>query len=240
MSLEPAHCRNWKNSIGMNEVIVQSTAGVTLVGGGRFSPKMLEMARSLAPRVVAADGGADRLLRQGVEPEAVIGDFDSISAVARRRLAGRLFPIAEQATTDFDKALRSIAAPFVLGLGFSGARLDHGLAVLNGLVSHPDKRCLILAPQDVTFLAPRQLALDLPLGSRLSLFPMGPVAGTSAGLRWPLQGISFAPAGMIGTSNEVSGPVLLEFSADLMLVILPLSALAAALDGLGMRGVRAG
>ena len=238
MSLGPAHCRNWKNSIGMNEVIVQSTAGVTLAGGGRFSLKLLEMARSLAPRLVAADGGADRLLRFGVEPEAVIGDFDSISKAAKARLAGRLFPIAEQATTDFDKALRSIAARFVLGLGFSGARLDHGLAVLNGLVAHPAQRCLILGPQDVTFLAPRRLALDLSLGSRLSLFPMGAVEGASTGLRWPLQGWKFAPAGMIGTSNEVSGPVRLEFSADLMLVILPLSALAAALDGLGMRDVR--
>ncbi len=238
MSPGPAHCRNWKNSIGMNEVIVQSTAGVTLAGGGRFSHKLLEMARSFAPRLVAADGGADRLLRYGVEPEAVIGDFDSISAAARRRLEGRLFPIAEQATTDFDKALRSIEARFVLGLGFSGARLDHGLAVLSGLVAHPDKRCLILGPQDVTFLAPRRLALDLPLGSRLSLFPMGAVEGVSAGLRWPLQGIRFAPAGIIGTSNEVSGPVRLEFDADLMLVILPRTAVAAALDGLGLSGAR--
>jgi thiamine pyrophosphokinase len=224
----------------MNEVIVQSTAGVTLAGGGRFSLKLLAMARKIAPRVVAADGGADRLLRLGVEPEAVIGDFDSISKAARRRLEGRLFPIAEQATTDFDKALRSVDAPFVLGLGFSGARLDHGLAVLNGLVAHPTRRCLILGSQDVTFLAPRNLQLDLPRGSRLSLFPMGAVGGTSAGLKWPLQGLKFAPWGMIGTSNEVTGPVRLEFDADLMLVILPLSALAAALDGLGMTGVRAG
>ena len=220
----------------MNQVIVQSTAGVTLAGGGRFSRKLLEIARSLAPRLVAADGGADRLLRFGVEPEAVIGDFDSISKAAQARLAGRLHPIREQATTDFDKALRSIAAPFVLGLGFSGARLDHGLAVLNGLVAHPDRRCLILSPQDVVFLAPRVLALDLPVGSRFSLFPMGPVEATSAGLRWPLQGIGFAPSGMIGTSNEVSGPVRLSFSADAMLVIMPLAGLAAALAGLGQSG----
>ena len=218
----------------MNEVIVQSTAAVTLAGGGRFSHKMLTIALSLAPRLVAADGGADRLLAFGVEPEAVVGDFDSISQAAQRRLAGRLFPIPEQATTDFDKALRSVDAPFILGLGFSGARLDHALAVLNGLVAHPGKRCLILGPQDVTFLAPRKLALDLRKGTRLSLFPMGPVQGESEGLLWPLQGISFAPSGMIGTSNEVSGPVRLTFDADVMLVILPLTALAAALRGLGL------
>ena len=210
--------------------------GVTLAGGGRFSARLLQDARALAPVLVAADGGADRLLAHGAEPEAVIGDLDSISPAAKLRLAGRLHPIREQVTTDFDKALRSIAAPFVLGLGFAGQRLDHGLAVLNALVAHPEKRCLILSGTDVVFLAPRALTLRLPVRSRFSLFPLGPVEGESEGLRWPLQGLHFTPGGMIGTSNEVAAPeVRLTFSADLMLVILPLAALRAALGGLGVQ-----
>lgn len=217
----------------MNQVIVESLQGVTLAGGGPFGKAALARALRFAPRIVGADGGADRLLALGVEPEAVIGDFDSISAAAQARLAGRLFPIAEQETTDFDKALRSIAAPFVLGLGFAGARLDHGLAVLNALVRAPTRRALILSPQDVTFLAPLEMELALPVGTRLSLYPMGAVEGESAGLRWPLQGLKFAPDGMIGTSNEVSGPVRLRFSAAKMLVILPVRYLPAALRGLG-------
>lgn len=225
----------------MNEVFVQSTAGVTLAGGGGFSLKLLDIARKAAPKVVAADGGADRLLALGCDPEAVIGDLDSISTKAKAHLKGRLFPIREQATTDFDKALRSISAPFVLGIGFTGARLDHTLAALNGLTSHPDKRCFLLGSRDVIFLAPREMELRLPLGSRLSLFPMGPVQGESEGLRWPLQGLRFAPAALIGTSNEVTAPLVrLRFDADLMLVILPRSAMARALDAFGLSGVRGG
>ncbi|MDO8984798.1 MAG: thiamine diphosphokinase [Cypionkella sp.] len=218
----------------MMQVIVDSLHGVTLAGGGPFDKAQLARAQRFAPRIVGADGGADRLLALGVEPEAVIGDFDSISAAAQARLAGRLFPIEEQITTDFDKALRSIHAPFVLGIGFAGARLDHSLAVLNALVRAADQRCLVLSPQDVTFLAPLQMRLNLPLGSRFSLFPMAQVTGESEGLRWPLQGLDFAPDGMIGTSNEVSGPVELRFSAQKMLVILPIKSLAAALSGLGV------
>lgn len=233
MSKPLAVCRNSDNSIAMNQVIVESLQGVTLAGGGPFGKAALTRALRFAPRIVAADGGADRLLRLGVEPEAVIGDFDSISAEARLRLAGRLFPIAEQETTDFDKALRSITAPFVLGLGFAGARLDHGLAVLNALVRQPDRCCVVLSPQDAVFLAPLELSLTLPVGSRISLFPMGQVTGESDGLRWPLQGLPFAPDGIIGTSNEVSLPqVHLRFSARKMLVILPVRSLAAALSGL--------
>ena len=220
----------------MNHLIVHSSEAVTLVGGGPVSAPALARALAFAPRIVAADGGADRLLRLGQRPEAVIGDMDSISPAAQAALAGRLFPIPEQASTDFDKALRSIAAPFVLGLGFSGARLDHGLAVLNALVRHPDRRCLIVSARDVTFLSPLELTLALPPGSRLSLFPMGAVTGESTGLRWPLQGHAFGPDAMIGTSNDVAAPkVQLRFSAPKMLVILPRAALAAALSGLGLR-----
>lgn len=238
MSAERGLCRNWKswkNSIGMNHPIVESLDGITLVGGGPVSARQLARAMTLAPRLVAADGAADRLLRLGLLPEAVIGDMDSITPAAQARLADRLFPIPEQATTDFDKCLRSISAPFVLGLGFAGARMDHGLAVLSGLVQLPDQRCLILGPRDVTFLCPPDLALDLPYGTRLSLFPMGRVSGESEGLRWPIRGLDFAPDGQIGTSNQVTGPVQLRFDAPRMLVILPVRCLAAVLRGFGLR-----
>lgn len=233
MSPEPEHCLNSNNSIAMNDAIVQSTSGVTLAGGAAFSTKLLAFSQSLAPRLVAADSGADRLLRLGAEPEAVIGDMDSISAGARARLADRLFPIREQITTDFDKALRSIAAPFVLGVGFVGGRLDHELAALNSLARHPEQRCLLLGPRDLAFLAPPELRLTLRRGSRLSLFPLAPVKGESQGLRWPLKGLDFSPMGLIGTSNEVSASqVWLRFDQPGMVVILPRSAVAAALDGL--------
>ena len=220
----------------MDQVIVATLQGVTLAGGGPFGKAALSRALRFAPVIVGADGGADRLLQLNAVPQVVIGDLDSISETARLTLADRLFPIAEQETTDFDKALRSIKAPFVLGLGFAGARLDHGLAVLNALVRQPDRRCLILGPKDVTFLAPRALTLHLPIGSRLSLFPMGAVTGRSTGLRWPINGLKFAPDGTIGTSNEVSSKqVQLSFDADKMLVTVPLRALAAVLAGLGLR-----
>ena len=221
------------NSPSRHAAIVETDAGAILAGGAPFSSALLARARRYADEIIAADGGADRLLRLGVVPRAVIGDLDSISAAARQRLHDRLFPITEQVTTDFDKALRSIAARFVLALGFQGARLDHGLAVLNALVRHADRKVLLLGGRDVTFHAPRRLDLSLPVGTRLSLFPMAPVAGRSTGLRWPIDGLNFAPDGMIGTSNEVASPkVTLEFDGPGMLVILPFTQLPAALRSL--------
>ncbi|MDE3240865.1 MAG: thiamine pyrophosphokinase [Paracoccaceae bacterium] len=169
----------------------------------------------------------------GQVPQAVIGDLDSLSARARAELADRLHPVPEQETTDFDKALRHIAAPFVLAVGFSGARMDHGLAVLNTLVRHPDRRCLVLSGKDVCFLAPPRITLTMRPRARLSLFPMAPVSGRSEGLRWPIDGLCFSPAGIVGTSNEATaGQVSLSFDAPGMLVILPRAGLRSAIESL--------
>lgn len=218
----------------MNSPIVQSTHGVTLAGGGPFSARDLTLALARAPLAVAADSGADRLLRFGVVPEAVIGDMDSISAAARAEIpVERQYLVAEQVTTDFDKALRSIDAPLILALGFAGARLDHGLAAFSTLIARSDRRCILIGPQDVAFAAPARMEVAVTPGDAVSLFPMAPVTGRSAGLEWPIEGISFAPDGMIGTSNRaMARRVVLEFDRRGMLVILPRRRLDAAIRAL--------
>jgi thiamine pyrophosphokinase len=218
----------------MKSPIVQSTTGVTLAGGGPFSARDLALAMARAPLPVAADGGADRLLRLGVMPQAVIGDMDSLSADARARIAvSRQHLVAEQLTTDFDKALRLIEAPLVLALGFAGARLDHGLAAFATLIARAERRCILIGPKDLAFAAPARMSLQLAMGEPLSLFPMAKVRGRSSGLEWPIAGLTFAPDGLIGTSNRVTAPrVELEFETPGMLVILPRRRLDAAIRGL--------
>ncbi|HLQ19734.1 MAG TPA: hypothetical protein VK146_12230, partial [Tabrizicola sp.] len=91
-------CLNWIQSY-MKSPIVQSTRGVTLAGGGPFSARDLKLALARAPLAVAADSGADRLLRFGVTPDAVIGDMDSISAAARAKIPlEKQHFVAEQVT----------------------------------------------------------------------------------------------------------------------------------------------
>lgn len=215
-------------------ILLRSGRGVTLAGGGALEPEVLAQARAVAPVLAAADGGARHLLAAGLVPDLVAGDLDSLDpATAAALPPGVLHRIAEQDTTDFDKALRSIAAPFVVAVGFAGPRLDHLLASFNVLARHPRRACLLLGARDVAFLAPRSLTLRLDPGDRLSLFPLGPVRGASEGLRWPIEGLRLAPAGRVGTSNEVAAPeVRLTFSARRMLVILPAARLGAAISAL--------
>ena len=207
-------------------VIVHSSVPVTLVGGADLRLSDLTMALTFAPGLVAADGGADHLLQAGPQPQAVIGDMDSISGPARLAFAGVLHPVPEQETTDFDKALRHVAAPLVIALGVTGGRFDHELAALHVLLRHPDRVCVVLGPDSLTVLCPPVLALNLAAGTVVSLFPMGPVRCGSTGLRWPTDGMDFAPATVIGTSNEATGPVTLTPDAPAMLLILPAGTLA--------------
>lgn len=213
--------------------------GVTLVGGGELSGSTLEEALTYAPNLVAADGGADRALALGHRPLRVVGDMDSVSQAARAALGAEAFQhIAEQDSTDFDKALRSVDAPFTLAVGFLGRRLDHQLAVLNSLVRHSDRPCVVLGEDDVCFHLSGDMALDLPKGMRLSLYPMAQVRVWGSGLRWPLDGMELAPWDRVGTSNEVTGPVQLCAEGPGLLVILPRAALVEALRRVS-RAVRA-
>lgn len=212
--------------------VVAVPGGVTLIGGGLATDADLDEAVALAPVVVAADSGADRALARGLEPAAVIGDFDSISAAARAAIpAERQHPIAEQDSTDFEKCLRRTRARFIIAAGFAGPRLDHTLAVLSAMARIPAPPVLLLADADLAFLAPPRLALPLEPGTRVSLWPLGPVAGESTGLRWPIAGIDFAPTGLVGTSNEATGPVTLAVEGP-MLVLLPRRLLRLALAAL--------
>ncbi|SFU17693.1 thiamine diphosphokinase [Sedimentitalea nanhaiensis] len=210
----------------MKNTLVFSKNPVTLVGGGDVGAEDIELALGLAPEMVAADGGAANVLDAGHMPFAVIGDFDSIAPTERARIPqDRQFVIHEQASTDFDKALRSISAPVVLAVGFLGGRVDHQLAAFNVLVRHADRPCILIGVHELVFHIPEKLDLDLAPGDVVSLYPMAPVTGRSSGLEWPIDGLTMAPDGQIGTSNRALGPVSLRMEGPGMLGIVPRSVL---------------
>lgn len=212
---------------------VQSQEGVTLVGAGLPRGQDVADAMIHAPFLVAADGGAAFCMSEQLTPRAVIGDFDSLDPALRDAMDGtRMIRVDEQISTDFEKCLTLIDAPFVIATGFTDGRLDHTMAALSVLARGLGPPTLMIGPEDVIFSAPARLALDLPPGTRLSLFPMAPVTGRSAGLEWPIDGLTLDPMGRIGTSNRVTGPVELAFDTPGCLVIIPRPGLAAALRAL--------
>lgn len=206
----------------MIDMIVSTSAPITVIGGGDASIDQLLVAHAVAPVCVAADGGAALALRAGIMPEAVIGDFDSVPPDALARIpVARRHLINEQMSTDFEKVLMRVKTPVIIGVGFLGGRLDHELAALHALVEYAHQPCILLGAGQIVFLAPPCLKLSAQAGDLVSLFPLAAVEGRSQGLEWPINGLAFEPGRKIGTSNAATGPFEVEMDAPGMLMILP-------------------
>jgi len=192
---------------------------MTLVGGGPVATPVLKSALKRAPRLVAVDGGADACLAHGLLPERVTGDMDSLTDTARDAFGDRLDPVPEQDSTDFEKALRGVTAPFVLATGFLGGRVDHALAVFSHMAARQGPPVVLLSEDDCVALCPARLQLDLAEGDRVSLWPLAPCRLASTGLHWPLDGLTLRPAGRVGTSNRAEGRVTLECDGPCLLIV---------------------
>ena len=211
-------------------------APILLVGNGPVDAETLALVQPFFMQVVAADGGANIAAALGLTVEAVIGDLDSVTPESRHRNGENIVLVSEQDTTDFEKCLHLIEAPLTIGIGFLGGRLDHELAALNALVKFATQKVVLIGERDLVFLCPKRLEMGLPTGTRVSLFPMGPVLGLrSAGLEYALDGLEMAPGAGIGTSNKASAKVqLIEVATGPLLVILSRRHIAAAIAAIEM------
>ena len=211
--------------------IVSENEPITIVGGAHFSQRLLMESLERAPIVYAADGGANLCMQYGCQPKQVIGDLDSISPSLRSEMdPSRIIHVAEQDTTDFEKLLIRVDAPFMLAIGFMGGRIDHQMAVQTVLTAYAHRKIICVWDEDVMFVSPPEIELPLDAGTRVSLYPMAPVQVRSTGLYWSTDGLSFAPDGQIGTLNQAMGSVTLLPSAPRMLVVLPRNCLVIAID----------
>jgi thiamine pyrophosphokinase len=212
------------------EPIVSSSSVVALVGGASLGNTELATISPLVSAFVGVDGGADHLLRANLAPAAVIGDLDSVSPKARAAFADVLCHISEQSTTDFEKTLVRVASPVVVALGFTGGRMDHTLSVLNVMARYPDRAVVLTNDDDVCFLAQIGTTnLGFPMGTRVSVMPLGQAVVSLQGVRWPFAKTTMTPDGFTSPSNETTtNDVILETDGP-VLITLPRAHLETAL-----------
>lgn len=195
-------------------------APVLLLGHGPIAESSIQAGLARCAHIVAADGGADRALALGLTPDAIIGDMDSAQSLAHWRSLG--VPIHrddDQNTTDFEKCLSLIAAPRILALGFSAGQADHYLTNAAKLVGRALYNIILLDDTDIGFACPAELTLDLAPNTRVSLFPFAPVAASSTGLQWPLDGVPLAPLGQLATSNRALGRAQISNGQGLWVIL---------------------
>jgi thiamine pyrophosphokinase len=193
--------------------ILEFDALLVIVGGGGVDRDLLRDLHASGGHLVGADGGADEIVAAGLMPEAIIGDFDSLRNAEAWLGRTRLVRIAEQETTDFEKALYSTRAPVTVALGMTGRRFDHTLAALDAVARHARERSIILVDEaDLVLAVSGPFSFAVGPKERVSVHPLAPIRfRRSVGLRYPLDGLRLAPGERSGTSNEaVDGPFRIE------------------------------
>lgn len=181
--------------------------GVLFVGGAGPDPAAVADDIAEADVVAAADQGLARAIAMGIEPDFVLGDFDSLddTTLLDRFPPDRVlrFP-TDKDETDAEIGLRLLAArgcDRVTLAGGGGGRLDHLLAIAALFDRDRPPRRWVTDAEDV-LLVEGEAYFDGWRGSTVSVFPLGDGASGlySEGLRWPLEGLAFA-RGWAGISN---------------------------------------
>ena len=214
-----------------DEQILNSVDPVILVGA---APVQIGPALEALPKswpMIAADGGADVLLKIGRRPDLVIGDMDSAGALP---VDLPQLSLAGQDDTDFEKCLARVHAPLIVGLGFLEGRLDHTLAAIHALMalSH-DRPVMLVGDTDLVLRLKGDIAFEAKPGDRVSVWPLGNQAFQgSTGLKWPLDGLQMEAGKLIGTSNlTVGGTVRINVGPGTgYAVIMPREAVQSLID----------
>ncbi len=175
--------------------------------------------------IIAADGGFSHVVQLGLQPDAVLGDFDSLGYVPEQ---GIRFPV-EKDDTDamlavhhgLEKGFRE----FIFYGALDGPRLDHTVSnfqTLQYLADHGAAGWLVGLSQIVTVLRNERIFFAPEADGLLSLFCLGaPAKGvTLENLKYPLENGTLTPGFPLGVSNCFTGRAASVSVADGSLLML--------------------
>ena len=189
-----------------------------VVGNRPLGSNVIELAKNKL--IIAADAGADQLLKYNIIPEIVIGDLDSISDKASTKLEEWTISNKNVQKTDLEKAVDYAfekGASEIKIIGWSGGRIDHTLAALglafNSKIKLVDEHFTVEVVADSKTIQGEENTL-------FSLIAMPEARVSVTGARWNLQHEKIKMSGR-GVHNEIgsSGVVTIECHSGNLLLI---------------------
>lgn len=165
--------------------------------------------------IIAADGGYDSILRLGIAPDIVLGDFDSlVGGYPTGGFGGKIEVIRhpiEKDDTDtglavkvgFERGYKSFELYGCLG----GERFDHSIATLQTLAfitENGGEGVAIDGDTSVTVIKNGQKAFDPESEGDFSVFAFGGecIGVTIENAKYPLENARLSPSFPLGVSNS--------------------------------------
>ena len=195
---------------------------VLLVLNGTLNKQFLAETAAKYPFILAADGGANKCLKAGVMPSAVVGDLDSITAKNKTILQGRLKQISRQDNSDFEKALDYLktnkAKQVDIILAFGGW-IDFSFSnffAASNYLKYFDIRFLL--PNATVYLLSKGAKIKAEKGTRVSLIALEEIKNIStSNLVFALKNENL-PIGQRGLSNIAKGNFSVNFKSGKLLI----------------------
>ena len=145
-----------------------------------------------AKKIVCCDGSTQNLLLYGMQPDAIVGDLDSLSDELANRFSDRIFLDENQETNDLTKAVMwciEMRYRDIVIVGVTGKREDHTIGNISLLADYIGNVNVIMVTDSGIFkpLLKSSEILSFP-GQQVSVFSIDPETEvTSYGLKYPLS-----------------------------------------------------
>lgn len=160
--------------------------------------------------LLAADGGLLHLQKLGLEPDGILGDFDSLGYVPQ---GAKVFPVEKDDTDAMLAARQGLKLGykrFVFYGSIDGPRLDHTVAnfqTLQFLADHGGKGYLVGKDYLITVIKNETIVFPPSCEGILSVFCLGADAEdvTIRDLQYPLEHGTLSSGFPLGVSNHFIG-----------------------------------
>jgi thiamine pyrophosphokinase len=177
--------------------------------------------------VICVDKGAETALEYGIRIDLVVGDFDSISKEAYKRIIDVAIEYPkEKDFTDTElavvEAMRRNKVHIKIA-NATGSRVDHMLSNFLLLYKYKDQDIRILGNDYEAFLIQKKLIIDNSEGKTFSLVPMSEtIEGLSLeGFKYPLDNRNVKMGDSLCISNIITDQAaIVQFAKGSALIII--------------------
>jgi len=188
---------------------------------------------SLAAKVplISADGAANALIAQGLIPNIIIGDLDSVQTKLLKTIP--YIHVYDQNYCDYEKCLHYMEAHDLLPtliVGINGKRLDHILNNVNIFIQMKGKHLfyappfygLVLQAMDENRVLDNcSISIKTQPNTIISLLGMPYARALSRGLKWELDGLELSFPGQTSCLNQtITNEVNLQVLQGTILVLI--------------------